>query len=239
MFPHSMRGRIAILAASLVAVVALVVVLTSGGGNNNPLKELQEKHPVHKLPPIPGEPSVDVVAPRNGSRQTSGAVVVHVVVHNFRLSPGQFGHEPELDEGHIRFQLHRVPNCASTKRLKQALKSPFGSGRLLGLSFDYPRYSGPNGVLAERLGRRRQLLARDPAGHLLPRPAGGLLPHRHQPGQQQRDDDALPRRHQLRDPAPTRPERRSPVQAGNGPQLQGLEGARITLQANTSLCIVR
>lgn len=152
MFPHSMRGRIAILAASLVAVVVLVVVLTSGGGNNNPLKELQEKHPVHKLPPIPGEPSVDVVAPRNGSRQTSGAVVVHVVVHNFRLSPGQFGHEPELDEGHIRFQLHRVPNCASTKRLKQALKSPFGSGRLLGLSFDYPRYSGPNGVLAERLG---------------------------------------------------------------------------------------
>ena len=152
MFPHSMRGRIAILAAALVAAVVLVVVLTSGGGGNNALKELQAKHPVHKLPPVPGAPSVDVVAPRNGSRQTSGAVVVHVVVHNFRLSPGQFGREPELDEGHIRYQLHRVPNCISVKRLHQALKNPFGSGRLLGLSFDYPRYSGPNGVLAERLG---------------------------------------------------------------------------------------
>ena len=152
MFPHSMRGRIAILAAALVAVAVVVVVLTSGGGGNNALKELQAKHPVHKLPPIPGAPSVDVVAPRNGSRQTSGAVVVHVVVHDFRLSPGQFGREPELDEGHIRYQLHRVPNCISVKRLHQALKNPLGSGRLLGLSFDYPRYSGPNGVLAERLG---------------------------------------------------------------------------------------
>jgi hypothetical protein len=152
MFPHSMRGRIAILAASLAVAAVLVVVLTSGGRNNNPLKELQEKHPVHKLPPIPGEPSVEVVAPRNGSRQSSGAVVVHVVVHNFRLSPGQFGREPELDEGNIRYQLHRVPNCISAKKLHQALKSSFGSGRVLGLSFDYPRYSGPNGVLAERLG---------------------------------------------------------------------------------------
>jgi hypothetical protein len=148
-----MRGKIAILAAVLVAVVAVVVLLTSAGGSgNNALQELQAKHPVHKLPPTPGAPSVEIVAPRNGSRQTSGAVVVHVVVHNFRLSPGQFGREPELDEGHIRYQLHRVPNCISLSWLHKALKSPSGSGRVLGPSFDYPRYSGPNGVLAERLG---------------------------------------------------------------------------------------
>ena len=147
-----MRGRIAILAATLAAAAVIIVVLTSGGGGKNALKELQEKHPVHKIAPIPGAPSVEVVAPRNGSRQSSGAVVVHVVVQNFRLSPGQFGREPELDEGNIRYQLHRVPNCISVQKLHQALKSPVGSGRVLGLSFDYPRYSGPNGVLAERLG---------------------------------------------------------------------------------------
>ncbi|MGA8744789.1 MAG: hypothetical protein WB507_02875 [Solirubrobacterales bacterium] len=149
-----MRGRFAILAVALVALAAVVVVLSTGGGGGgkNALKELQAKHPVHKLPPIPGAPSVSVVAPRNGSRQTSGAVVVHVVVNNFRLSPGQFGREPELDEGNIRYQLHRVPNCISLVQLHQALKDPFSSGRVLGLSFDYPRYSGPNGVLAERLG---------------------------------------------------------------------------------------
>ncbi len=148
-----MRGRIAILAAALAAAVALVVVLTSGGGSdgNSALQRLQERRPGHKLPPIPGAPSVDVISPRNGARQISGAVVVRVAIHNFRLSPRQFGREPQLDEGHIRFQLHRVPNCIAQKRLRLALKTPLSSGRLLGPSFDYPQYSGPNGVLAERI----------------------------------------------------------------------------------------
>jgi hypothetical protein len=147
-----MRARIAILGAVLAAAVALVVVLNSGSGGKSALLELQRQRPVHKLPPIPGAPSVAVIAPRNGSRQTSGAVVVRVTIHNFRLSPRQFGREPELDEGHIRYQLHRAPNCIAPKRLHRALRNPLSSGRLLGASFDYPRYSGPNGVLAERLG---------------------------------------------------------------------------------------
>src|SRR6478609_3759609 len=147
-----MRGRIAIFAAALVAVAALAVVLTSsGGGGNSALQRLQQRRPQHKLPPIPGAPSVDVISPRNGARQTSGAVVVRVVIHNFRLSPRQFGREPALDEGNIRFQLHRVPDCIAPKRLRRALANPLSSGRLLGGSYDYPRYSGPNGVLAERL----------------------------------------------------------------------------------------
>ncbi len=151
-FPHSMRGRIAILAVTLVAAVALVAVLTSGGGGNSALQQLQQRLPQYKPPPIPGEPSVDVISPRNGERQTNGAVIVRVAVHNFRLSPQQFGREPELDEGNIRFQLHRVPDCVGAKRLRQTLKNPLGNGRVLGASYDYPRYSGPNGVLAERLG---------------------------------------------------------------------------------------
>ncbi len=153
MFPPSMRGRIAILAVALVAAVALVVVLTSGGGGgNSALQRLQQRRPQHKLPPIPGAPSVDVISPRNGARQTSGAVVVRVVIHNFHVSPQQFGREPALDEGNIRFQLHRVPDCIAPKRLRLALANPLSSGRLLGASFDLPQYSGPNGVLAERLG---------------------------------------------------------------------------------------
>jgi hypothetical protein len=151
MFPHSMRGRITILAVALVVAVALIAVLTSGGGGNSALKQLHQRLPQHKLPPIPGAPSVGVISPRNGERQTNGAVIVRVAIDNFSLSPQQFGREPELDEGHIRFQLHRVPNCVGAKRLRQALKNPLGSGRLLGASYDYPRYSGPNGVLAERL----------------------------------------------------------------------------------------
>jgi len=147
-----MRGKNIILAAALVAAVALVVVLTSGGGANSALQQLEKRLPQNKPPPIPGAPSIGVVSPRNGERQSNGAVIVRVVIHNFRLSPQQFGREPELDEGNIRFQLHRVPDCVGAKQLRQTLKSPLSNGRVLGASYDYPRYSGPNGILAERLG---------------------------------------------------------------------------------------
>ncbi len=101
---------------------------------------------------MPGRPSVEIVSPRNGARQTSHAVVVKAIVHNFRLAPRQFGHDPQLGEGHIRFSLKRVPDCVDPVKLQYAIDSPIGNGRLVGASFDYPRYSGPNGVLAERIG---------------------------------------------------------------------------------------
>jgi hypothetical protein len=101
---------------------------------------------------VPGQPSVEIVSPRNGARQTSHAVVVKAIVHNFQLAPRQFGRDPQLGEGHIRFSLNRVPDCVDPKKLLDAINSPIGNGRLVGASFDYPRYSGPNGVLAERIG---------------------------------------------------------------------------------------
>jgi hypothetical protein len=101
---------------------------------------------------VPGQPSVEIVSPRNGARQTSHAVVAKAIVENFRLAPGQFGRAPQLGEGHIRFSLNRVPDCVDPKKLLDAINSPIGNGRLVGASFDYPRYSGPNGVLAERIG---------------------------------------------------------------------------------------
>lgn len=101
---------------------------------------------------VPGQPSVEIVSPRNGARQTSHAVVVKANVENFHLAPRHFGGDPQLGEGHIRFSLNRVPDCVDPKKLKDAINSPIGNGRLVGASFDYPRYSGPNGVLAERIG---------------------------------------------------------------------------------------
>lgn len=101
---------------------------------------------------VPGQPSVEIVSPRNGARQTSHAVVVKAIVENFRLAPRQFSREPQLGEGNIRFSLKRVPDCVDPVKLQHAIDSPIGNGRLVGASFDYPRYSGPNGVLAERIG---------------------------------------------------------------------------------------
>jgi hypothetical protein len=137
-----MRAAIAILAAVAVAAVAGLIVALAGGADD------ESGEP----PALPGEPSVAIVSPRNGARQTNRAVVVKARIRNFTLAPRHFGGEPQLGEGSIRFALNRVPDCVDPAKLQRAEESPLGRGRLVGASFDFPRYSGPNGVLAARIG---------------------------------------------------------------------------------------
>ncbi|HXQ88450.1 MAG TPA: hypothetical protein VN733_02315, partial [Solirubrobacterales bacterium] len=101
---------------------------------------------------VPGAPTVEIISPRNGARQTSHAAVVKVEVESFQLAPRRFGGEPQLGEGHLRFSLKRVPDCVDPKKLSDAINSPVGQGRLVGRSFDYAAYAGPNGALAELIG---------------------------------------------------------------------------------------
>jgi hypothetical protein len=138
-----MRLGIGIFAALAAAGLAVVLALSLGeddgtadGGRSA----------------LAGEPSVEIVSPRNGARQTNRAVVVKTKVRNLTLAPLHFGGEPQLGEGHIRFALNRVPDCVDPAKLKRAEESPLGRGRLVGASFDFPRYAGPNGVLAARIG---------------------------------------------------------------------------------------
>jgi hypothetical protein len=137
-----MRRGLVILAglAAVAGVVVLMVVFVDDDGHGS------------KRVALPGEPSVEIVSPRNGARQTDRAVVVKAKVSNFRLAPLRFGREPQLDEGNLRFALNRVPDCVDPAKLAIAEESPLGRGRLVGKSFDFPRYSGPNGVLAVRVG---------------------------------------------------------------------------------------
>jgi hypothetical protein len=139
-----MLGRTSILLAAGAVAGATVVVLLLGGGK-------EESSEASARPPS-SEPRVQVISPRNGARQASHAVVVKVDVHNFHLAPRHFGGEPQLGEGNLRFSLNRVPDCVEPAKLRRAIESPFGKGRLIGPSFDFPRYAGPNGVLAERIG---------------------------------------------------------------------------------------
>jgi hypothetical protein len=137
-----MRAAIAILAVIAVAAAAALAIALVGGGDSESSAR----------PPLSGEPSVAIVSPRNGARQTNRAVVVKTRIQNFTLAPQHFGGEPQLGEGNIRFALNRVPDCVDPVKLERAIASPLGRGRLVGASFDFPRYSGPNGVLAERIG---------------------------------------------------------------------------------------
>lgn len=137
-----MRAGIVILVALAAAVAAALAVSLDGSDGDD--GSAQSK--------LTGEPGVEIVSPRNGARQTNRAVVVKARVHNFSLAPRHFGGEPQLGEGHIRFALNRVPDCVDPVKLRRAEESPVGRGRLVGASYDFPRYSGPNGVLAERIG---------------------------------------------------------------------------------------
>lgn len=132
------------MAAVALAAVALALALVFGGSESS--KAQPESSGVE------GQPAVEIISPRNGARQTSHAVVVKVSVENFELAPRQFGGEPQLAEGHLRYSLNRVPDCVDPVKLLHAVNSPLGKGRLVGASFDYAKYAGPNGVLAERIG---------------------------------------------------------------------------------------
>ena len=128
-----------------LACLAVALALAFGGtGSSDAAKDTGEA--------APGAPAVEIISPRNGARQVSHAAVVKVAVENFQLAPRHFGGEPQFGEGHLRFSLKRVPDCVDPKKLADAIKSPVGKGRLAGKSFDYARYAGPNGVLAERIG---------------------------------------------------------------------------------------
>jgi hypothetical protein len=140
-----MRTRTAIVIVAGTAAATIAAVLALGGGKSDSPSQATAA-------PAPGEPTVTVISPRNGARQHSRAVVVKVKVENFQLSPRHFGGEPQLGEGHVRFGLNRVPDCVDPVKLQRAIESPFGKGRLVGRSFDYPQYAGPNGVLAQRIG---------------------------------------------------------------------------------------
>jgi len=140
-----MGGKKATLAALAATAVVLALMLIFGGHSDGKGDEASADV-------VPGQPSVEIVSPRNGARQTSHAVVVKATVENFDLAPRQFGRDPQLGQGHLRFSLKRVPDCVDPVKLLHAINSPIGNGRLVGASFDYARYAGPNGILAERIG---------------------------------------------------------------------------------------
>lgn len=140
-----MPARKATVAAVALAAAALALALAFGGSESSDRAQAED-------PGNPGEPTVEIISPRNGARQTAHAVVAKVEVRNFQLAPRRFGGEPQLGQGNLRFSLNRVPDCVDPKKLENAINSPVGRGRLVGRSFDYARYAGPNGVLAERIG---------------------------------------------------------------------------------------
>ncbi len=137
-----MPGRTPILA--FLAAAAVFALGAGGCGSTSDAAQSEYK--------VPGEPEIEFVSPRNGAVQRGLAVVAKVNVRTFKLAPAHFDGEPALGEGFIRFSLNRVPDCVDLVKLKRAVHSPIGKGRLIGASFDYPEFAGPNGILGDRIG---------------------------------------------------------------------------------------
>jgi hypothetical protein len=136
-------------------VALLGAVLLIGGSVAAALLVTGAERHIEK-PDIPGTPYIDVISPRDGAKPSSNAVVVKVRVHNFTLAPAMFGTTPQLGEGFIRFSLKKVPDDIDESEAEAAESNPLGSGRVVGRSFDFPRFSGPNGKLAERFDAEGQ-----------------------------------------------------------------------------------
>jgi hypothetical protein len=139
-----MRLRKATLAALVLTGAAVALAIVFGGSKETEGAKADE--------PNLGVPTVSFISPRNGEVQPNHAVVVKVRLEDFELAPASFGEEPELDEGSLHFALNRVPNCVNPQKLAKAVNSPLGNERLKGKSMDFPEHSGPNGILAERIG---------------------------------------------------------------------------------------
>src|SRR4051794_32619085 len=139
-----MRARKATVAAVALAAVAVALAIVFGGKESSEVAGAEAR--------VPGEPTVEIISPRNGAPPTNHAAGGKAAGENFELPPRRFGGEPPLDRGHLRYSLSRVPDCVDPKKLEDAISSPLGKGRLVGKSFDYAKYAGPNGVLAERIG---------------------------------------------------------------------------------------
>ena len=73
-----------------------------------------------------GMPSVQFVTPK-ANAVTKSKVTFVVKLRNFRINAAAVGKAPMMRQGHLHFQLD-------------------------GGKFDFPRYSGANGVLAKKLG---------------------------------------------------------------------------------------
>jgi hypothetical protein len=78
--------------------------------------------------PTAGKPKgeVRIVTPKSGAK-TSSTLHVRVALKHFKIAPGAVGQAPRPGEGHLHFTMD-------------------------GGKYDFPKYSGANGLIAKKLG---------------------------------------------------------------------------------------
>jgi hypothetical protein len=102
-----------------------LALLVAGCGSDD--KSSSSTQPTGQTQQAAGpKPTVAFVTPKDGSSM-SGAVTAKVTLSNFKIAPQAVGQAPRPGEGHLHFKMDEG-------------------------KYDFPKYSGPNGQIAKKLG---------------------------------------------------------------------------------------
>ena len=110
--------------ALLLGVCALALG-TAGCGSDDDSSSSAETSPTQQQAAAP-KPTVKFLTPKDGAA-TGRTVKATVELGNFKIAPQAVGQAPRPGEGHLHFKMD--------------------DGK-----FDYPKYSGKNGLIAKQLG---------------------------------------------------------------------------------------
>jgi hypothetical protein len=110
-------------AALLSAVATAIAIAGCGSSSDTKSSSSSPAGPAQQAVP---KPTVKFVVPKPGATE-HGTVKATVVLTNFKIAPQAVGQAPRPGQGHLHFKMD-------------------------GGKFDFPRYSGPNGLIAKKLG---------------------------------------------------------------------------------------
>lgn len=111
--------------ATLLCACALVLAVGGCGssGDKSASSTASSSQPQQAAAP---KSTVRIVTPKDGAK-LGGSVTAKVALKNFRIAPNKVGQAPRPGEGHLHFKMD-------------------------GGKYDFPKYSGKNGLLAKQLG---------------------------------------------------------------------------------------
>ncbi len=104
---------------------ALAIGIAGCGGSDNGNSSSSSQPAASQKAPAP-KPTVKFVTPKDGAT-LSGPVIAKVKLTNFKIAPQAVGQAPRPGEGHLHFKMD-------------------------GGKYDFPKYSGANGLIAKKLG---------------------------------------------------------------------------------------
>ncbi|MEA2426568.1 MAG: hypothetical protein QOF37_196 [Thermoleophilaceae bacterium] len=115
-----------IIEKTLLTIAALAAGVAVAGCGSSSSSSSSSQSTAQKAPASAPKPGVKLVSPKAGAK-TGSTITAKVSLTNFHIAPNAVGQAPRPGQGHLHFKMDEG-------------------------KFDYPKYSGPNGLIAKKLG---------------------------------------------------------------------------------------